>query len=250
MSEIQKEIAKEGAIPQHIAIIMDGNGRWAKERGLPRNEGHVRGQDALRRTMEAAGELGVKVLTVYAFSTENWSRPKEEVDMLMELLVKAMHSEQEELIARGVRLRVIGDVSRLPHHVAVELENVIQRTALCDKLTLVVALSYSAKDELTRAFSRLAEDVKQGAIQPEDITEAIIESALDTAGLPPLDLLIRTGREHRISNFLLWQAAYAELFFSSYYWPDFGKEALQEAIASYAQRERRFGLTSEQVSMS
>lgn len=238
------EISK---IPQHVAIIMDGNGRWAKQRGLPRNEGHAKGQDALRRTLEAAGEMGVKVLTVYAFSTENWHRPQEEVEALMDLLVKALRSEVAELISRGIRLKAIGDLSRLSHETLLALDEVVERTSSGDKMTLVLALSYSSRDELTRTMTRIGEQIQIGELNPEDVSEGLIESSLDTADLPPLDLLIRTGGEYRISNFLLWQAAYAELFFSSYYWPDFGKEALLEALQSYADRERRFGLTSEQI---
>lgn len=233
--------------PAHIGIIMDGNGRWAKHRGLPRTDGHVRGQEALRETLRAAAEFGVKALTVYAFSTENWNRPQEEVDTLMLLLVKALQSETPELISQGVRLCAIGDLSRLPEDVLIALDEVIQRTAHCDRITLAVALSYSSRDEIVRVATRIAEEAIDDMLLPTDITERLVDSYLDTADLPPLDLLIRTGGEFRISNFLLWQAAYAELYFSEYYWPDFGREALIEAIVAYNARERRFGKTSEQI---
>lgn len=235
-------------VPKHIAVIMDGNGRWAKQKGLPRTDGHIKGQDALRETLKAAAEFGVKCLTVYAFSTENWNRPQEEVDLLMELLVKAMHDETPELIAQGVRVKVIGDMSRLPERVLVKLDETIQRTAEGERITLCVALSYSGRDELVRAVESIIEE----KLAEEDndsisVDEELINRHLDTAELPELDLMIRTGKEQRISNFLLWQVAYAELYFSDYYWPDFGREALLEAIVAYAERERRYGKTSEQI---
>lgn len=243
-------------VPRHVAVIMDGNGRWAKERGLPRTDGHIKGQEALRATLKAAAEFGVECLTVYAFSTENWNRPKEEVDLLMELLVKAMHDETPELIEQGVRVRVIGDRSRLPEAVRLKLDDTLQRTAGGDRITLCVALSYSGRDELLRAVSSIIDEQRQSAqvldvdevcFAPIDLTEALFEKYLDTAELPELDLMIRTGREKRISNFLLWQVAYAELVFSDYYWPDFGREALLEAFTEYSERERRYGKTSEQI---
>lgn len=235
-------------VPKHIAVIMDGNGRWAKQKGLPRTDGHIKGQDALRETLKAAAEFGVKCLTVYAFSTENWNRPQEEVDLLMELLVRAMHDETPELIAQGVRVKVIGDMSRLPERVLVKLDETIQRTAEGERITLCVALSYSGRDELVRAVESIIEE----KLAEEDndsisVDEDLINRHLDTAELPELDLMIRTGKEQRISNFLLWQVAYAELYFSDYYWPDFGREALLEAIVAYAERERRYGKTSEQI---
>lgn len=226
---------------------MDGNGRWAKLRGLPRTDGHLQGQEALRATLRAAAELGISYLTVYAFSTENWSRPQEEVDALMELLVRAIHAETPELMKEGVRIRAIGDLSRLPETAQQALAECIEQTKDNKRTTLVLALSYSSRDELVRASRQLASDVQAGRLRPEDITEERLSATLDTAGLPEPDLLIRTGGEERISNFLLWQIAYAELFFSSTYWPDFGKEALLEAIEAYSARERRFGKTSEQI---
>lgn len=234
-------------IPRHVAIIMDGNGRWAQERGLPRTDGHIEGQLALRRTLKAAAELGVEVLTVYAFSTENWNRPKDEVDMLMRLFIKAMHSETPELIAQGVRLAVIGDITRLPEDVIVKLDETVQRTSEGDRITLCLAISYSGRDEIVRTIGKIVEDIEREKLPLESLNEAIVESYLDTAELPELDLMIRTGREKRLSNYLLWQVAYAELFFSEYYWPDFGKEALLEAIEAYSERERRYGKTSEQI---
>ncbi len=230
-------------VPKHVAIIMDGNGRWAKERGLPRTDGHIKGQDALRETLRAAAEFGVEALTVYAFSTENWNRPQEEVDALMELLVHAIKVETPELQKEGVRLQAIGDLSRLPEKARTSLKTCIEETAKNSRITLVLALSYSSRDELLRATKNI---IKEGRAL-DNLTEDDISQALDTSELPELDLLIRTGGEHRISNFLLWQAAYAELYFSSKYWPDFGREALLEALKSYAQRERRFGKISEQL---
>ena len=234
-------------IPKHVAIIMDGNGRWAKEKGLARTEGHIKGQDALQNTLKAAVEFGIECLTVYAFSTENWNRPKEEVDLLMELLVKAMHDETEELVKQGVRVKTIGDLSRLPEGVVEKLEETQKRTSDGKRITLCVALSYSGRDELKRAVSKIIENESQ--ISAKDINESLLSSYLDTNNLPELDLMIRTGREKRISNFLLWQVAYAELYFSDSYWPDFGRESLLEAILDFNDRERRYGKTSEQIQL-
>lgn len=239
----------ELVIPHHVAIIMDGNGRWAKQRGLPRSEGHIKGQDSLRHTLRAAAEFGIQVLTVYAFSTENWNRPQEEVDALMELLVHAIHSETPELIKEGVRLQTIGDISRLPERARQSLEQCIKDTEDCERITLVLALSYSSRDELVRTTRQIAERISTGELRQEAIDEQLIDSLLDTRGLPELDLMIRTGGEQRISNFLLWQAAYAELYFSPCYWPDFGREELLSAIVEYNARERRFGKTSEQIQL-
>ena len=236
-------------IPEHVAIIMDGNGRWAKQRGLPRTDGHIRGQDALRATLRAAAEFGIRYLTVYAFSTENWSRPQEEVDALMSLLVSAIHSETPSLIEEGVRLEAIGNLSRLPEAAKQALRESIQATAACERITLIVALSYSSRDEILRATTQIAREVAEGRLSADSLTEETISAHLDTAAFPDPDLLIRTGGEERISNYLLWQAAYAELFFSSVYWPDFGREALREALEAYTARERRFGKTSEQIQL-
>lgn len=238
-------------IPKHVAIIMDGNGRWAKERGLPRTDGHIQGQESLRSTLKAAAEIGIKCLTVYAFSTENWNRPQEEVDLLMQLMIQAMHSETPELIAQGVRVQVIGDLSRLPEDVRAKLDETIQRTAEGARITLCVALSYSGRDELRRGINNL---IKLQLNRNEEdtnceLSEEDIEAQLDTKDLPELDLMIRTGKEQRISNFLLWQVAYAELYFADCYWPDFGKQELCAAVLEYSARERRYGKTSEQIQL-
>ena len=245
----QDEVLSASHIPSHVAIIMDGNGRWAKQRGLPRTEGHIRGQDALRTTLRASARRGIKYLTVYTFSTENWSRPQEEVDALMSILVSAIHAETPQLIAEGVRMRAIGDLSRLPQQAQDSLAESIELTKDGQQITLILALSYSSRDEIRRASQRLAAEAAAGRLRPEEITEELISSYLDTAEYPDPDLVIRTGGEERISNYLLWQSAYSELYFSETYWPDFGQEALDEALAAYASRERRFGKTSEQIQL-
>nr|WP_314773701.1 isoprenyl transferase [uncultured Porphyromonas sp.] len=248
-TQTQDEVLSASHIPSHVAIIMDGNGRWAKQRGLPRTEGHIRGQDALRTTLRAAARRGIKYLTVYTFSTENWSRPQEEVDALMSILVSAIHAETPQLIAEGVRMRAIGDLSRLPQQAQDSLAESIELTKDGQQITLILALSYSSRDEIRRASQRLAAEAAAGRLRPEEITEELISSYLDTAEYPDPDLVIRTGGEERISNYLLWQSAYSELYFSETYWPDFGQEALDEALAAYASRERRFGKTSEQIQL-
>lgn len=248
-TQTQDEVLSASHIPSHVAIIMDGNGRWAKQRGLPRTEGHIRGQDALRTTLRAAAKRGIKYLTVYTFSTENWSRPQEEVDALMSILVSAIHAETPQLIAEGVRMRAIGDLSRLPQQAQDSLAESIELTKDGAQITLILALSYSSRDEIRRASQRLAAEAAAGRLRPEEITEELISSYLDTAEYPDPDLVIRTGGEERISNYLLWQSAYSELYFSETYWPDFGQEALDEALAAYASRERRFGKTSEQIQL-
>ena len=248
-TQTQDEVLSASHIPSHVAIIMDGNGRWAKQRGLPRTEGHIRGQDALRTTLRAAARRGIKYLTVYTFSTENWSRPQEEVDALMSILVSAIHAETPQLITEGVRMRAIGDLSRLPQQAQDSLAESIELTKDGSQITLILALSYSSRDEIRRASQRLAREAAAGRLRPEEITEELISSYLDTAEYPDPDLVIRTGGEERISNYLLWQSAYSELYFSETYWPDFGQEALDEALAAYASRERRFGKTSEQIQL-
>ena len=248
-TQTQDEVLSASHIPSHVAIIMDGNGRWAKQRGLPRTEGHIRGQDALRTTLRAAARRGIKYLTVYTFSTENWSRPQEEVDALMSILVSAIHAETPQLIAEGVRMRAIGDLSRLPQQAQDSLAESIELTKDGAQITLILALSYSSRDEIRRASQRLAAEAAAGRLRPEEITEELISNYLDTAEYPDPDLVIRTGGEERISNYLLWQSAYSELYFSETYWPDFGQEALDEALAAYASRERRFGKTSEQIQL-
>ena len=248
-TQTQDEVLSASHIPSHVAIIMDGNGRWAKQRGLPRTEGHIRGQDALRTTLRAAARRGIKYLTVYTFSTENWSRPQEEVDALMSILVSAIHAETPQLIAEGVRMCAIGDLSRLPQQAQDSLAESIELTKDGAQITLILALSYSSRDEIRRASQRLAAEAAAGRLRPDEITEELISSYLDTAEYPDPDLVIRTGGEERISNYLLWQSAYSELYFSETYWPDFGQEALDEALAAYASRERRFGKTSEQIQL-
>lgn len=248
-TQTQDEVLSASHIPSHVAIIMDGNGRWAKQRGLPRTEGHIRGQDALRTTLRAAARRGIKYLTVYTFSTENWSRPQEEVDALMSILVSAIHAETPQLITEGVRMRAIGDLSRLPQQAQDSLAESIELTKDGAQITLILALSYSSRDEIRRASQRIAAEAAAGRLRPEEITEELISSYLDTAEYPDPDLVIRTGGEERISNYLLWQSAYSELYFSETYWPDFGQEALDEALAAYASRERRFGKTSEQIQL-
>ena len=234
-------------VPRHIAIIMDGNGRWAKERNLDRSQGHRKGLDVVHEITNDAADLGVECLTLYAFSTENWNRPQEEVDALMALVVYGIERETPGMIANGVRLGVIGDTKRMPAEVQRRLRKCIEDTAAGTRIVLNLALSYSARWEITDVARRLAEEVKLGALSPENINEQLFNSYLTTADLPEPDLLIRTGGEQRISNFLLWQLSYAEFYFTDEYWPDFNKESLCRAIIDYQSRERRFGKTSEQV---
>lgn len=242
-----KEKIDREKVPQHIAIIMDGNGRWAKERGKDRSYGHRYGVDSVRTVTEAASEVGVKYLTMYTFSTENWNRPDQEVEALMGLLVMAIERETPDLMKNNVRLQAVGDLSRMPAEVKQRLDACIEQTSCNTGLTLVLALSYSSRWEITEAARRIAQETLDGKLRPEDIIDATIASHLTTAGIPDPDLLIRTGGERRISNFLMWQAAYSELYFTDTYWPDFGKESLYEAICDYQHRERRFGKTSEQL---
>lgn len=242
IKKLMNEVNNGVLIPNHLAIIMDGNGRWAKAKGKPRTDGHIAGVDALRRTLTACGNMGVKVLTVYAFSTENWNRPKEEVDALMDLLVQAIVNETPELMKQGIRLDTIGDINKLPEKSLSYLQDCKKTTSVNSNMTLVLALSYSSKDEIVRAVRRI-----KSSYSSEEINQDLISNELDTKDLPELDLLIRTGGEMRLSNFMLWQAAYAELFFSKTLWPDFGENDLIEAFKSYGERERRFGLTSEQI---
>ncbi|MFN0036271.1 MAG: isoprenyl transferase [Saprospiraceae bacterium] len=246
MSNLQSQIKPE-KVPQHIAIIMDGNGRWAKSKGMPRVLGHHSGVKSVREVTEAAAQIGVKYLTLYAFSTENWSRPPAEVTALMSLLVETIKGEIRDLNKNGVRLTAIGDIEALPPATLKTLRDGIEQTKDNKRVTLVLALNYSAKWEILRATRRLAEQVKSGALQPNDISEAMFESELSTHGLPDPELLIRTSGEARLSNFLLWQVAYTELYFTPVFWPDFGKDELFKAILSYQNRERRFGMLSEQL---
>lgn len=227
--------------PRHIAIIMDGNGRWARQRSRPRTFGHSEGVEALRRTVEAAGELDVRYLTVFGFSTENWRRPAEEVSALFDLLRLYVARDLDRLAREGVRVRVIGERLGLQTDIAEIIERAEARTAGNDKLNLTIAFNYGGQDEIARAARRLAEDVAAGKIAPHEVTPERFECYLDTAGLPPPDLLVRTSGELRLSNFMLWQAAYAELVFLDVLWPDFDKGALEAAIEEYRRRERRFG---------
>lgn len=235
-------------VPQHVAIIMDGNGRWAKQQGENRVFGHHEGVNSVREVVEACAEVGVKYLTLYAFSTENWNRPKDEVDALMELLVATISLETPNLNKNGVKLQAIGDIESLPKSCQEELQESINITANNSKVTLILALSYSSKWEITNAVKQLAKDVQAGKLKAEDITSKMIEQNLTTKNYPDPELMIRTSGEHRISNFLLWQLAYAEFYFTEVLWPDFRKQEFFKAILSYQNRERRFGLTSEQLS--
>ncbi len=230
-----------GAPPRHVAIIMDGNGRWAKARHLPRIMGHRKGVEAVRRTIEAAPDLGIEVLTLYAFSSENWRRPADEVSDLMGLLRHYLRTEIAELHANGVRLRFIGDTGALSDDVVAMLDQAAQLTAGNTRLTLVLALNYGSHDELARVARALAAEAARGTLDPSAIDGAAIEARLDTAGLPPPDLIVRTSGEQRLSNFLMWQAAYAELVFTDELWPDFDAASLKRAVDVFGQRDRRYG---------
>lgn len=242
-----KEQIDLGNLPAHIAIIMDGNGRWAKQRGAMRVFGHRNAVKAVRDTTEACAELGVKYLTLYAFSTENWSRPQEEVNALMELLVNTIRGETGTLMKNKVRLQTIGNIQNLPASCQRELQEAMQITSGNDGLNLVLALSYSGRWEIMEAVRKIAAEVEKGSLHSPEIDDAVFASYLNTKGIPDPELLIRTSGEMRISNFLLWQIAYSELYMSEILWPDFRREHLYEAIRSYQQRERRFGRISEQV---
>jgi len=235
-------------IPRHVAVIMDGNGRWAQAQGEDRLFGHSNGVDSVRETLKCAREFGIKFLTLYAFSTENWARPKTEIDGLMQLLVASIHNEIDELQANGVRLKTIGDVERLPKDCIESLNEAIETTKNNQEITLVLALNYSSRDEIIRACNRLAEKVKTGLLTPGDIQQKDLENVLDTANIPDPELLIRTSGEYRVSNFLLWQLAYAEMHFTQVFWPEFRREHFIEAILDFQSRERRFGKTSDQIS--
>ena len=234
-------------VPKHIAIIMDGNGRWAKQKGMPRVLGHRSGVKSVREVTEAAAQVGVEYLTLYAFSTENWNRPPAEVMALMSLLVETIKGEIRDLNKNGVRLLAIGDIEALPAGTYKALMDGIEKTKNNTRISLVLALNYSAKWEILHATRMLATQAAAGTLNPADIDEAAFENVLSTKGIPDPELLIRTSGETRISNFLLWQIAYAELYFTPVFWPDFGKEELLEAISDYQNRERRFGKTSEQL---
>ena len=232
-------------IPQHIAIILDGNGRWAKKKGMPRNYGHAQGSKNVERICEDAHRLGVKYLTVYAFSTENWNRPADEVSALMALLMDSI--EEETFMKNNIRFRIIGDMSKMPADVLNRLNQCIERTSVNTGMTLILALSYSSKWEITDMVKQVATKVKEGTLSVEDITDETIDNHLTTNFMPDPDLLIRTGGEIRLSNYLLWQCAYSELYFCDTFWPDFKEEELCKAIHDFQKRERRFGKTSEQI---
>jgi undecaprenyl diphosphate synthase len=244
---VQELLRSSGEIPRHIAIIMDGNGRWAKKRGMPRIAGHNEGVESVRDTVEACGQLGVDFLTLYAFSTENWKRPQEEVSLLMRLLLRALKDETDRLHTNNVRITAIGEISALPREVQNELFEDIQKTKDNTGLTLVLALSYSGRWDLKRAFGRMLHDVREGLLNPDAISEDLVGQYLSTGGMPDPDLLIRTSGEFRISNFLLWQLAYSEIYITPKHWPSFRRDELYAAIRDYQRRERRFGMVSEQL---
>jgi undecaprenyl diphosphate synthase len=242
-----KENIDKSNLPQHIAVIMDGNGRWAKQKGGIRINGHKQGIEAVREATEGAVELGVKYLTLYTFSTENWNRPKFEVDFLMQLLVDSIEKEIPTLKKNNVRLNVIGDFTKLPKNCQKALAKGMADTAENNGLMLNLALNYSGKWDIIEATKQIAQKVKNGELEPNQITDDLFASHLSTPNMPDVDLMIRTGGDHRISNYLLWQMAYAELYFMQLFWPEFKREHLFEAIYSYQNRERRFGLISEQL---
>jgi undecaprenyl diphosphate synthase len=242
-----KDQIDRSRLPEHIAIIMDGNGRWAKQRGRLRTFGHSSGVKSVRETAEGAAEIGVKYLTLYAFSTENWKRPRSEVNALMTLLVKTLNKEIKTLHDNNIRLLAIGDLKSLPDNTFKELQYAINETAHHDKMAMVLALSYSSRWEIVNAARIISEKVQKGELSPDDINNDLFSSYLTTANIPDPELLIRTSGEYRISNFLLWQIAYAEFYFTPKLWPDFRREDLFEAIVDFQKRERRFGKTSEQI---
>ena len=248
MTDLIENIIPE-KIPKHIAIIMDGNGRWANEKGQARLFGHVSGVESVRETVKTGIELGVSYLTLYAFSTENWKRPKEEVDGIMDLLITSIANEIEEFNKNGVRLLTIGEINELPKQCAKSLNNAIELTKENSKLTLILALNYSSKWEINQALKKIAFAVKKDDIAISEITEELIHQHLYTNSIPDPELLIRTGGEYRISNFLLWQIAYSELYFTEIQWPDFRRENLVLAIIEYQNRERRFGMLSSQIAL-
>lgn len=242
-----KDTINPDNLPKHLAIIMDGNGRWAKQQGMMRAFGHENGAKSVRMAVETCARLGVENLTLYAFSTENWNRPKLEVDLLMKLLINSLRKEYQTLSENNIRLNAIGNLDMLPKSTRKELLGAIEKTKNNTRMTLTIALSYGAREEMVRAVKAIGDKVKNNIISIDDIDESIINQHLYTHNLPDVDLLIRTSGEHRISNFLLWQIAYAELYFTDVLWPDFNEENLYEAIVSYQKRERRFGKTSEQI---
>jgi len=245
--QLRKQI-DSNRLPSHVAVIMDGNGRWARQRGLDRIFGHQQGVEAVREVIETAAELKIGFLTLYAFSTENWGRPDEEVSALMGIMVQSLSNETDTLLKNNISLRAIGDMDRLADNVRERLLETIKLTSASTGLNLIIALSYSSRWEITKAARRISAEVKKGTINPDSVTEDYFEKYLTTAGIPDPELMIRTSGELRISNFLLWQVAYAELYFTETLWPDFGKDDFYKAIIDFQKRERRFGKTSEQVS--
>jgi len=243
-----REKIDNNKLPSHVAIIMDGNGRWARQRGLDRIFGHEQGVSAVREVIETAAELKIRFLTLYAFSTENWGRPDEEVSALMGIMVQSLSNEADTLLKNNIRLMAIGDMDRLADNVKEKLFETIKLTSVSTGLNLIIALSYSSRWEITVAARRISTDAKEGKINPDSITEDDFEKYLTTHGIPDPELMIRTSGELRISNFLLWQVAYTELYFTEILWPDFGKDDFYNAIIDFQKRERRFGKTSEQVS--
>ena len=244
--QLRKQIDNK-KLPSHVAIIMDGNGRWAQHRGLDRIFGHQQGVNAVRELIETAAELGIRFLTLYAFSTENWGRPDEEVTALMGIMVQSLSNETETLLKNNIRLKAIGDINRLADDVRARLDETIELTSVSTGLTLIIALSYSSRWEIATAARNISADVKKGTLDPLSITEENFEKYLTTYGIPDPELLIRTSGELRISNFLLWQVAYTEFYFTEILWPDFGKDDFYNAIIDFQKRERRFGKTNEQV---
>ncbi|RXR21226.1 isoprenyl transferase [Flavobacterium amnicola] len=234
-------------LPKHLAIIMDGNGRWAKQKGMLRAFGHENGTKSVKTTVETCARLGIENLTLYAFSTENWNRPKLEVDTLMKLLINSLKKELDTLVKNNIKLNSIGNIDNLPKSVQKELLEVIEKTKENKRMTLTLALSYGSREEILNAVKKIADKVKNNIISTNSIDESIFNNHLYTQDLPDVDLVIRTSGEHRISNFLLWQIAYAEFYFTDVLWPDFSEDNLYEAIISYQKRERRFGKTSEQI---
>ncbi|MDF1560933.1 MAG: isoprenyl transferase [Bacteroidales bacterium] len=242
-----KDQIDKSRLPEHVAVIMDGNGRWARRRGQERIFGHHRGVKAVRKVVEAAAELGIEYLTLYAFSTENWNRPDDEVSALMDIMIESLNNETKTLVDKQISLQVIGDINRLSDNVRSRLHETMKVTSAGARMKLIVALSYSSRWEIAEACRRIAMEVRKGRISPAEITEDTVSTFLVTAGIPDPAMMIRTSGEKRISNFLLWQLAYTELYFTEKLWPDFGKEDFYKAVADFQKRERRYGKTSEQI---
>ncbi|MDE7387995.1 MAG: isoprenyl transferase [Muribaculaceae bacterium] len=247
---LQEHDIDPGRVPTHVAVIMDGNGRWAKARGLDRSEGHIEGVNTVRKITEIASEAGVKYLTLYTFSTENWNRPQAEVDALMTLVGVAITRETPDLIRNNVRLTIMGDLDRMPQAPLDMLRQCMSDTAHCTGLVLNLAISYSSRWEITAAARAIAREVAAGRLTPDEVTDEVMAAHMASPSIPDPDLLVRTGGDYRISNYLLWQIAYSELYFTDLYWPDFGKEDFLEAIRAYQHRQRRFGRTGDQVENS